>query len=87
MTAWEEIERARSQKLVDEDGRPVQLVTAPPLSDDEIEGVARRVGAALPLELVELLLRRLAEQPGDDDASRRAGFTRSRTPSIREHTG
>jgi len=55
MTAWEEIERARSQKLTDEDGNPVELGVAPPLSGDEIEAVAVRAGTALPDELVDLL--------------------------------
>lgn len=56
-TAWEEIERARSLTLTDEDGDAVELGVAPPLSDSEIEEVARRVGVALPAELVELLHR------------------------------
>src|SRR5512140_1447191 len=57
MTAWEEIERARSLALIDEDGDPVELGVAPPLSDEEIDELARRVGTALPAELVELLRR------------------------------
>jgi hypothetical protein len=44
MTAWEEIERARSQKLVDEDGNAVELVTSPPLREQEIAALAERVG-------------------------------------------
>jgi len=55
MNAWDEIERARSQTLTDEDGNPVELGVAPPLSEPEIEEVAERAGAALPAELVELL--------------------------------
>ena len=61
MTAWEEIEHARSQKLVDEDGDPVELVTLAPLAEQEIavlaERLAERLGAPLPAELVELLRR------------------------------
>ena len=55
MSAWEEIERGRSLKLVDEDGEAVELVLAPPLSQAEIDDVARRAGIALPSELVDLL--------------------------------
>ena len=57
MTAWEQIERARAQTLIDEDGNDVELIVSPHLSDPEIEEVARRVGVALPAELVELLHR------------------------------
>jgi hypothetical protein len=56
-TAWEEIERVRSLPLADEDGNPIELAAAPPLSGAEIEEVERRSGAALPRELVELLRR------------------------------
>lgn len=57
LTAWEEIERARSLELTDEDGNSVELGVGPPLSDGELEEVADRVGVALPDELVQLLRR------------------------------
>jgi hypothetical protein len=57
MSAWDEIERARTLKLVDEDGEAIELVMAPPLSQGEIDDVARRAGIALPGELVDLLRR------------------------------
>lgn len=57
MSAWDEIERARSLKLVDEDGSPIELPVAPPLSQAEVDDVARHAGIALPNELVELLRR------------------------------
>lgn len=57
VSAWEEIERARSQQLVDEDGNPVELATWPPLTEQEIAALAERVGTALPDELVQLVRR------------------------------
>lgn len=57
MTAWEEIERARAQQLVDEDGDPVEFSALPPLTEQEIADLPARVGAELPVELVELLRR------------------------------
>jgi hypothetical protein len=57
LTAWEEIERARSLELTDEDGNTVELGLAPPLSDAELEELAERVGIAIPAELEQLLRR------------------------------
>jgi hypothetical protein len=57
LTAWQELERARSQQLTDEDGDAVELTLAPPLTEAEIAAVADRAGIALPAELVELLRR------------------------------
>jgi hypothetical protein len=50
-----EIERARSARLVDEDGHEVALVVDPPLSASEIEALERDLGVALPAELRALL--------------------------------
>ncbi len=55
MTAAEEIERARSLPLTTEQGKPVVLKPLPPLSEEEIADVERRVGIALPTELTDLL--------------------------------
>ncbi len=57
MTAWEEIERACSQRLVNEDSNPVELVTLAPLTEQEIADVAGRVRTPLPAELIQLLRR------------------------------
>jgi hypothetical protein len=57
MTAWEEIEQALSQTLIDRTGNLIELDVAPPLSDSEVEEVTKLAGVALPAELVELLHR------------------------------
>jgi cell wall assembly regulator SMI1 len=50
-----EIERARSARLVDEDGRDVALVVDPPLRASAVEALERELGVALPAELRALL--------------------------------
>ena len=55
MQAVEAIRRAQEASLVDEDGDPVVLELAAPLSDSELEGLATEVGAPLPSELRAVL--------------------------------
>ena len=57
MTAWEEIERARSLELKNEDGEPVELKLLPPYSEAQLEQLSAAVGKPLPRELVEFLHR------------------------------
>lgn len=51
----EEIARAQSTELVDEDGEPVALTVEPGLQAREIEALEERVGVALPDDLRVLL--------------------------------
>lgn len=55
MTAWDLIQQAASEQLVDEDGAPVGLVTLPGLSAAEIDALEEERGFRLPGELRELL--------------------------------
>lgn len=55
MDPIEEIARAQSIDLVDEDGKPVQLAPAPGVSGSEIEDLQRGLGIGLPRELRALL--------------------------------
>ena len=55
MTAIEHIKTAQQAKLVDEDGEPVAIELAPPLTLDEIDSLQKRVGQPLPEELRTLL--------------------------------
>ena len=55
MDPIEEIARAQSIDLVDEDGNPVRLAPAPGLSAAEIEDLQSGLGASLPRELRALL--------------------------------
>ena len=55
MDPIEEIARAQSTDLVDEDGTPVQLAPAPGLSEAEIEDLQTGLGVRLPHELRALL--------------------------------
>jgi hypothetical protein len=55
MTAIEHINAARETNLVDEDGDPIKIDLAPPLTPEQIDAVGQRVGVALPEELRTLL--------------------------------
>lgn len=55
MDPVQEIARAQSIELVDEDGDAVALTVDPGLQAHEIEAVEEDVGVALPLELRDLL--------------------------------
>ena len=55
MTAIEQIKTAQRAALVDQDGEPVAIELAPPLTPDQINSVEQRVGQPLPQELRSLL--------------------------------
>jgi hypothetical protein len=55
MNAIEQIKAAQQTKLVDEDGEPVSLELAKPLSSEQINSLQQKIGVPLPSELRELL--------------------------------
>jgi cell wall assembly regulator SMI1 len=55
MNAIEQIKAAQQTKLVDEDGEPVSLGLAKPLTSEQIDSLQEKIGLPLPRELRELL--------------------------------
>ena len=55
MNAIEQIIAAQQTKLIDEDGEPVSLKLAKPLTSEQIDSLQEKIGLPLPGELRELL--------------------------------